>query len=111
MRSGLLWFDDNPAATLEEKVCRAAAHYKHKYGHRPDLCLVHPQAFGGAGKVKKADGVTIRPGRSVLPHHFWLGKDDTEHRRASGDGKPQPPRSLRTGTARAGRGQEVNDGR
>jgi hypothetical protein len=131
MRSGLLWFDDNPAATLEEKIRKAAAHYEHKYGHRPDLCLVHPPAFGGDGKVEKVDGVTIHPGRSVLPHHFWLGKDDTESRRVPGDGKPQPPRSLvsRIQETQAAiepmqveqarqlalelepQGQEVNDGR
>jgi hypothetical protein len=112
MRSGLLWFDDDPAATLEEKVralgtTPAAAHYEHKHGLRPDLCFVHPLASGGNGKVEKADGVTIRPGRSVLPHHFWLDKDDTERRRASGDGKPQPRHSLQAGTARAGHAQEA----
>jgi hypothetical protein len=107
MRSGLLWFDDDPAATLEDKVRKAAAHYERKYGHRPDLCLVHPPTFGGDGKVEKVDGVTIRPGRSVLPHHFWLGKDDAERRRIPDDGKPQPRHSLRDGTARAGHEQEA----
>lgn len=131
MRSGLLWFDDNPAATLEEKVRKAAAHYEHKYGLRPDLCFVHPPAFGGDGKVEKVDGVTIRPGRSVLPHHFWLGKDDAERRQVPDDGRPQSRHSLQAGTARADmepmkveqarqlamaleiepQGQEVNDGR
>lgn len=107
MRSGLLWFDDDPAATLEEKIRKAAAHYEHKYGHRPDLCFVHPPIFGGDGKVEKVDGVTIRPGRSVLPHHFWLGKDDAERRRIPDDGKPQPQRSLQTGAGRASHAQET----
>jgi hypothetical protein len=109
MRSGLLWFDDDPAATLEEKVRKAAAHYERKCGHRPDLCFVHPLAFGGDGEVKKVDGVVIRLGRSVLPHHFWLGKDDAERQRAPGVGKPkpQPRRSLRTGTVRVSRVQET----
>jgi hypothetical protein len=75
MKVGLLWFDDDPQRELEQKVLRAATHYEHKYGRLPDLCFVHPSALGGNGKrpVKKAGGVEIRPGHSVLLHHFWLG--------------------------------------
>ncbi len=83
MKTGLLWFDDDPRKQLEEKVQRAAAHYEHKYGHSPDLCYVHPGVFGDDGKkaVPKAGGVEIRTGRSVLPNHFWLGVDDEKKRR------------------------------
>jgi len=75
MKVGLLWFDDDPRRQLEEKVLRAATHYERKYGLQPNLCFVHPSAFNGNGKhpVKKAGGVEIRPGRSILPNHFWLG--------------------------------------
>jgi hypothetical protein len=75
VKTGLLWFDDDPRRELEEKVLRAAAHYERKYGRAPNLCFVHPGAFDGNGKRpnKKAGGVEIRPGRSVLPHHFWIG--------------------------------------
>lgn len=76
MKTGLLWFDDNPNTTLEDKVLRAAAHYERKYGRRPDLCFVHPGAFGGNGQARKADGVEVRPGHSVLRDHFWLGLAD-----------------------------------
>ena len=75
MKTGLLWFDDDPRRELEDKVLRAAVHYEQKYGRMPNLCFVHPGAFNGNGKrrVKKAGKVDIRPGRSVLRHHFWLG--------------------------------------
>jgi len=75
MKTGLLWFDDDPRKQLEDKVLRAAAHYERKYGRTPDLCFVHPSAFNGNGKrrVKKAGRVEIRAGRSVLPDHLWLG--------------------------------------
>ena len=79
MKIGLLWFDDDPRKRLEEKVLRAATYYERKYGRAPNLCFVHPSAFNGNGKrgkqsgVKKAGGVEIRPGRSILPDHFWLG--------------------------------------
>jgi len=75
MKVGLLWFDDDPCRELEQKVLRAVTHYECKYGRSPDLCFVHPSALGGNGRhpVKQAGGVEIRTGRSVLPHHFWLG--------------------------------------
>jgi hypothetical protein len=77
MKTGLLWFDDNPRRELKDKVLRAAAHYEKKHGHRPNLCFVHPSAFSGNGNgkqvVKKAGKVEIRTGCSVLRHHFWLG--------------------------------------
>ena len=72
MKTGLLWFDDDPRKQLEQKVLRAATHYERKYGHSPNLCFVHPSAFNGKHKAK-AGAVEIRTGRSVLPHHFWLG--------------------------------------
>ncbi|HEY71835.1 MAG: hypothetical protein DRJ03_08740 [Chloroflexi bacterium] len=75
MKTGLLWFDDDPRKQLQDKVLRAAAHYERKYGQAPNLCFVHPSAFNGNGKrrVKKAGRVEIRAGRSVLPDHLWLG--------------------------------------
>lgn len=77
MKTGLMWFDDDPHRLLEDKVLRAAAHYERKYGQLPNLCFVHPSAFNGNGNgkqdVKKAGEVEIRPARSVLLHHFWLG--------------------------------------
>lgn len=79
MKTGLLWFDDDPHRKLEEKVLRAAAHYERKYGQAPDVCFVHPSVFGRNGKrgersgVRKAGEVEIRAGCSVLPDHFWLG--------------------------------------
>ncbi|MCP4539058.1 MAG: hypothetical protein GY832_18135 [Chloroflexi bacterium] len=83
MKTGLLWFDDDPLKKLDEKVKRAVAHYQHKYGQAPTLCFVHANVFDGNGKkngVKKAGGVEIRVGRSVLPHHFWLGMAEEKRR-------------------------------
>lgn len=75
MKTGMLWFDDDPQKELEDKVLQAAAHYERKYGQLPNLCFVHPSALNGNGKqrVKRVGEVEIRPARSVLIHHFWLG--------------------------------------
>ncbi len=83
MKSGLLWFDDDPRKELAEKVQRAAVHYERKHGRPPNLCFVHPSAFGdGKQPIRKAGAVEIRTGRSVLPNHFWLDViEDTRTRR------------------------------
>jgi hypothetical protein len=94
MKTGLLWFDDDPRRDVEEKVLRAAARYEHKYGHPPDLCYVHPGALDGNGKTGKAGAVEIRPGRSVLPHHFWLGVAEKGERPAPAEGTPAEPASV-----------------
>ena len=73
MKVGLLWYDDDPGRALEEKVLEAAARYQQKYGVPPNLCLVHPSAFDGREPPCRAGGVEIRPGNSILPHHFWIG--------------------------------------
>ena len=84
MKTGLLWFDDDPSRGLEDKVLRAVAHYEQKHGRKPDLCFVHPSAFNGKDNVKpkKAGTVEIRSGRSVLRHHFWLGQAERSKRRS-----------------------------
>ncbi len=84
MKTGLLWFDDDPRKKLEEKVQRAVVHYERKYGQSPTLCFVHSNVFDGNGKkngAQKAGGVEIRVGRSVLPNHFWLGIAEEKQRR------------------------------
>ncbi len=85
MKTGLLWFDDDPRKQLEEKVQRAVMHYERKYGRAPTLCFVHSNVFDGNGNgkqsgVKKVGGVEIRVGRSVLPNHFWLGVAEDKRR-------------------------------
>ena len=88
MKTGLLWFDDDPRKQLEKKVQRAATHYERKYGRTPNLCYVHSGVLGDDGKksVRKAGGVEIRTGRLVLLNHFWLSVDDEKkHRRKAPD--------------------------
>lgn len=79
MRSGMLWFDDDNSRSVEEKVLRAARHYEKKYGSEPTLCYVHPSMVNGAGV--NANGVEVRTANTVLPHHFWLGHEETKKRR------------------------------
>lgn len=78
---GLLWYDNDPRRTLEDKVGRAAQRYYEKYGHWPDTCYVHPTAVVGrtgsdlvVSLVQNPRAVIrVRPASNVLVHHLWLG--------------------------------------
>jgi hypothetical protein len=72
MDMGMLWFDDNPANTIADKVTKAAAYYASKYGRKPTICFVNPGMLSGE-PVEKSGGVEIRTSRTILRHHFWLG--------------------------------------
>ncbi len=94
MKVGLLWYDDDPGRDLAEKVGRAARRYRQKFGTSPNICYVHrsvlhPSASSGQasqgetgnGKVRKVGGVRVSPSPTVLRHHFWLGREEEQHRR------------------------------
>jgi len=80
----MLWFDNSQTA-LNIKIQKAVDYYHKKYGHTPDLCLVHPSmlekseaevetpALGAGARVNK---LTVRPYRPVLPGHIWIGIAD-----------------------------------
>ena len=74
MKIGLLFYDDDPKAAIEEKVRRAAARYREKYGEAPTACFVHPSVLA-AGDLR-VPGIEVFAGRSVLPNHLWLGQTD-----------------------------------
>jgi hypothetical protein len=88
MNLGMLWFDNDPKASLDVKVERAAAYYQHKYGKTPTLCFVHPSMLSAVREASPngrseeavaqkesymAGNIEVRKNRSVLPNHFWLG--------------------------------------
>lgn len=78
MNVGMLWFDNDPRTALSAKVGRAADYYRQKYGKIPDLCFVHPSMMGGRPDLVdgRAGKVTVRPNRSILPGHLWIGTED-----------------------------------
>lgn len=72
MKIGMLWFDNDPKADLPTKINRAASYYQNKYGQRPDLVFVHPTMLGAAAS-RSQNNIEVRPNRSVLPNHLWIG--------------------------------------
>jgi len=75
MRTGMLWFDNDPKTDLPTKISRAAAYYQKKYGQKPDICFVHPTMVGSS--PLRSQGIEVRPTRQVMPNHFWLGITET----------------------------------
>jgi len=71
MKTGMLWFDNDPKTDLLTKISRAATYYRTKYGKKPDLCFVHPSMIKDTSS--KVPGIDVRPNRQVLPHHLWIG--------------------------------------
>ena len=76
MDMGMLWFYDNPAATIADKVTKAASYYASKYGRKPTVCFVNPGMLTGESGGKTG-GVEIRANRTIQRHHFWLGVQQT----------------------------------
>ncbi len=79
MVTGMLWFDNDPKTALELKIQRAADYYRHKYGRTPDLCFVNPGMLDKTHPEpdsRQMGKILIRPFRSVLPGHLWIGVDE-----------------------------------
>jgi hypothetical protein len=76
MHTGLLWFDNDANTTLSVKIQKAMDYYNKKFGRVPDLCLVHPSMMENGKRQMELGKLTIRPYRTVLPGHLWIGVED-----------------------------------
>jgi len=74
MKTGMLWFDNDPKADLATKIARAAEYYQRKYGQKPSICFVHPTMLNGGSPRSE---IEVRPNRQVLPNHLWMGLPDS----------------------------------
>jgi hypothetical protein len=77
MDIGMLWYDDDHKGRLDDRVARAAAYYRQKYGVQPTECYVHPGMLA-EGQPAVAAGVRLHPSRTVIKNHLWLGVGDDE---------------------------------
>jgi hypothetical protein len=75
MNTGMMWFDNDPKTALPDKVARAAEYYRSKYGHSPDVCLVNPGML--PQPVLQTGRIQVRPMRTVLPGHLWIGVEES----------------------------------
>jgi hypothetical protein len=75
MKTGMLWFDNDPKVDLQVKISRAADYYRKKYGTTPNLCFVHPSMINAELPARK-NGIEVRTTQLVLPNHLWIGKQE-----------------------------------
>lgn len=73
MKSGLLWFDDDPGRDLAQKVAQAAYRYRQKFGVVPDTCYVHQDA-PLKNEEEWVGSVRVMTLPTVLRHHYWIGQ-------------------------------------
>lgn len=72
MKIGMLWYDDEKTRSLEEKITRAVAYYREKYGE-PNTCYIHPSAMNG---IESVGGVALKARRETHVDNFWIGVSD-----------------------------------
>ncbi len=70
MKQGLVWYDNDPKKSLDDKVMEAASRYKEKFGVEPNVCYIHPSHLDD----KRATIAKMRvvQAAQVLPNHLWL---------------------------------------
>ncbi len=73
MKQGLLWFDNEPKRSLQEKIARATERYVQKFGQQPNICYVNPQTLAGHDSEKVLAPIRIVAAPNILLHHFWVG--------------------------------------
>ena len=80
MDIGLLWFDNDPKGGIEDKIRRAAGHYRKKYGRPANLVFANSVTLAEQSsppppfEVRLEDGtLKVLAAGHVLPHHFWVG--------------------------------------
>jgi hypothetical protein len=71
MNIGMLWHDNDPKTTLEQKIQKATAYYLEKYGKQANTVYVNPKTLNGAQPA--IEGITLRTSSQVLQNHFWIG--------------------------------------
>lgn len=79
MNTAMMWLDTSTDKTLDRKVVEAALYFRKKYGKAPTLCLVNPSMVDQKGIFVEAPEqikVTVKPWKSVLPSHMWIGVDE-----------------------------------
>lgn len=73
LKIGMLWFDNDPRTTTDQKVARAADYYRTKYGKQPDLCYVNPASVPASTVDLMVGEIAVQSNKSIMRNHFWIG--------------------------------------
>ncbi len=75
MKVGMLWFDDRGEADIAERIEKASDYYQSKYGHKPNLCFVHPDSIDNDDAAVGLS-LKVKASQMLLQNHFWIGVDE-----------------------------------
>ena len=84
MKTGMMWFDNDPKKPLTRKIEEAADYYKKKFGQTPTTAFVSPKALGeeqvrvGGGILVESNGMRVNSMRAILPAHLWIGVEEAK---------------------------------
>jgi hypothetical protein len=76
LSSGWMWFDNDPARSIEEKIQQAAQHYHTKFGRFPNTCYVNQRAIDIDGDGRQMGEIKVVGMKNILPHHFLFTKEE-----------------------------------
>ncbi len=77
MKVGMLWFDDCGDVAIAERIEQAVDYYHSKYGHKPNLCFVHPDSMDDGNTASELP-LEIKASQTLLQNHFWLGVEEPD---------------------------------
>lgn len=73
----MLWYDNNPKSTVEQKVLRAAEYFEKKYNKYPTTCIVNTGVFDSIKKheedTPEVNGIKLIGSKLVLKNYLQIG--------------------------------------
>jgi len=76
--TGMLWFDNDPKTTLEQKVVNALKHHVTRFGRAAEVVVVNPKNADGIdlAELSKNCNVIIKAAKYVTPSYMIVGFED-----------------------------------
>jgi len=76
--TGMLWFDNDPKTTLEQKVVNALKNHARRFGRGAEVVVVNPKNADGIdlAELSKSCNVIIKAARYVTTQHMIVGFED-----------------------------------
>jgi len=75
---GMLWFDNDPKTTLEQKVVNALKHHVTRFGRAAEIVVINPKNADGVdlAELSKSCNIIIKAARYVTSQHMIVGFED-----------------------------------
>jgi len=71
MATGMIWFDNDPQKSINEKINFAIQYYQKKFGSEPTLCFLHPIFMDKTLDLNS--NIEFNFNKNLSPDHIWVG--------------------------------------